>query len=361
MVSLPALGREMGQATSPAARLVTDSIPPGTAEWWRLRRSNRNSGKHSATLSVWSPNFATMRKIPRRRKLVLPQSLRLRQQTSGVRVSPAKIVAAPSLRVSVRPLRTRTTWLAACSTTRSRIPRAPPCRRCRCRSIRAFAQPPRPRSPRRHWAPITRPIWPDGPRRIAIASSALGQTQSSQRCPLHDRSFPPKGTRVSPARSPDSDGDRQCEWGDHKSEVDPGPISLGILGEHEKMDNDPQANRKSQRKPDEIAGGLVNRRKGFALGAAHAYGHGHERPDEQRTKSHGHYSEPHRDGRCRRPDLGWTELLRFGAHGLTLADPPFPARGVMYVSSVAPSATPRAQNRDKFSALPGGARHRAAA
>src|SRR5262245_66322774 len=91
MVSLPALGREMGQATSPAARLVTDSIPPRTAEWWRLRRSNRNSGKHSATLSVWSPNFATMRKIPRRRKLVLPQSLRLRQQTSGVRVSPAKI------------------------------------------------------------------------------------------------------------------------------------------------------------------------------------------------------------------------------------------------------------------------------
>src|SRR5262245_21471910 len=83
------------------------------------------------------------------------------------------------------------------------------------------------------------------------------------------------------------------------------------------MDHDPQTYRKSQSKPDQIAGGLVERRKGFALGAAHAHDHDHERPDKQRTKSDGQYSQPHRDGRC--PDVRRTELLRFGAHGLNLA------------------------------------------
>src|SRR5215831_14364207 len=123
-----------------------------------------------------------------------------------------------------------------------------------------------------------------------------------------------KGPRVSWARSPEDEGDRRRERGDDKAEVDPGPISLGVLGKHEKMDHDPQTDRKSQRKPDEIAGGLVNGRKGLALGAAHAHGHDHERPDKHRTQSHSQYPQSQRDGRCRRPDVGWTELLRFGAH-----------------------------------------------
>src|SRR6476646_3408929 len=68
--------------------------------------------------------------------------------------------------------------------------------------------------------------------------------------------------------------------------------------------------------------GSRRRAKGFRSGAAHAHGHDHERPDKQRTKSDGQYSQwpdqqPHRGGRC--PDVRRTELLRFGAHGLNLA------------------------------------------
>jgi NAD(P)-dependent dehydrogenase (short-subunit alcohol dehydrogenase family) len=44
----------------------------------RLHRSNRLSGRRSATSSVSSLSFTTTRKVLRRRKLVLPQSLRQR-------------------------------------------------------------------------------------------------------------------------------------------------------------------------------------------------------------------------------------------------------------------------------------------
>ena len=85
----------------------------------------------------------------------------------------------------------------------------------------------------------------------------------------------------------------------------------------------------SQSKPNQIAGGLVYGPNGFALGAANAGNHDRERPHKQRAKNDGQYSQPHRDGRCRRPDVRWTELSRFGAHGLNLAliaIPPFPLK-----------------------------------
>src|ERR1700745_762947 len=148
--------------------------------------------------------------------------------------------------------------------------------------------------------------------------------------------------------SPDGYGNRKCERGDHEAEVDPGPISLRILGKHEKMDHDPQTHCKSERKPDEVAGVLVNGRKGLALGAAHAHGHAHERPDNHCTQSHSQYPQSHRDGRWRRADVGGTELLRFGAHGVALADPSASGSRLyvygMYVRSVAPPAMPRGQN-----------------
>jgi hypothetical protein len=53
------------------------------------------------------------------------------------------------------------------------------------------------------------------------------------------------------------------------------------------MHHDPQTRRKSQSKPNQIAGRLVCGRKGFALGAANAYRHGHERTDKQRSKNDG--------------------------------------------------------------------------
>src|SRR5262249_61868224 len=127
----------------------------------------------------------------------------------------------------------------------------------------AFAQLPQQQSPRLHWAPITRLISPDGSQYAARAGSVLGQTQSLQR---RARFFLERAARVV-VRSPEDEGDRRRERGDDKAEVDPGPISLGVLGKHEKMDHDPQTDRKSQRKPEEIAGGLVNGRKGRALSA----------------------------------------------------------------------------------------------
>src|SRR5207237_5800402 len=90
-----------------------------------------------------------------------------------------------------------------------------------------------------------------------------------------------------------------------KAEVD--PISLGVVGKHEKMYHDPQTHRESQSKPNQIAWGLVYGPNGFALGPANAYNHDHERSDKQRTKSDGQYSQSHRDCRCRCPDVSWTE------------------------------------------------------
>src|SRR6516162_2772073 len=143
----------------------------------------------------------------------------------------------------------------------------------------------------------------------------------TQRCLRRVTALSQKRARCRGRVSPEDDRERQCERGDHEAEVDPGPVSIGVLGKHEKMDHDPQTHPKSQRKPDEIAGGLVNGRKGLALGAAHAHGHDHERPDKQRTQGHTQYPQSQRDGRCRRSNVGWTELLRLGAHKVAVADP----------------------------------------
>ena len=66
--------------------------------------------------------------------------------------------------------------------------------------------------------------------------------------------------------SPDGDGDRQCERDDDRAEVEPDPISLFVLGKHEKLDHHPQTPRDSQSKPDQIAGSLVYGQNGLALG-----------------------------------------------------------------------------------------------
>ena len=71
---------------------------------------------------------------------------------------------------------------------------------------------------------------------------------------------------VCAAASPDNDGDRPREWGDHKAEVDPRSISFGGPGKHEHMDHDPQADRESESKPNEIARGLRIRTQGFRSG-----------------------------------------------------------------------------------------------
>ena len=75
------------------------------------------------------------------------------------------------------------------------------------------------------------------------------------------------------------------------------------------MDGDPQTHRESQSKPNEIAEGLVDGRKSFALRTAHAYRHGHERSNEQRSKSNGQDSQSNRDGRSRHPDVRWAGLV----------------------------------------------------
>jgi hypothetical protein len=75
------------------------------------------------------------------------------------------------------------------------------------------------------------------------------------------------------------------------------------------MDRDPQTHREPQSEPYQIAEGLVDGRKTFALRTAHAYRHGHERPNEQRSKSNDQNSHAHRDGRFRHPDVRGTGLL----------------------------------------------------
>ena len=58
------------------------------------------------------------------------------------------------------------------------------------------------------------------------------------------------------------------------------------------MDRDPQTHRESQSEPNQIAEGLVDGRETFAMRTAHAYRHGHERPNEQRSKSNGRIRTP---------------------------------------------------------------------
>jgi hypothetical protein len=115
--------------------------------------------------------------------------------------------------------------------------------------------------------------------------------------------------------SPDGDGHRQCERGDHKAEVNPPPISLSGLRKHEKMDPDPQTNRKSQRKPNQIAGSLVCSPNRFTLRAANAHSDSNQRADEHHAKKDGQYSLPYWDRRCRHPAARWTWLLWVRVHG----------------------------------------------
>jgi hypothetical protein len=154
----------------------------------------------------------------------------------------------------------------------------------------------------------------------AKESSTIFFTARMQRTPTPRRpEISAPSNAVCAAASPDNDGDRPREWGDHKAEVDPRSISFGGPGKHEHMDHDPQADRESQSKPNEIARGLVYGRKAFALGAADAHRHGDECPDKQRSKHDSQYSQPHRDALCRRPAVGWTGLLWCGAQELNLA------------------------------------------
>ena len=155
-------------------------------------------------------------------------------------------------------------------------------------------------------------------RRSFVISSAARRKRRAPSDPEGSLSFRSM-SRVCAGASPDDDDDRPCKRGEHKAEVDPCPISLGGRGKHEKMDHNPETHRESQSNPNQIAGGFVYGTKGFALGAANADRHGHERPDEDRAKKDCQYSQPHRDGRCRRLDPRWTWLLWFGAHSLQFA------------------------------------------
>jgi alpha-methylacyl-CoA racemase len=68
----------------------------------------------------------------------------------------------------------------------SPTPRAPPCRRFRCRSMLPFAQPLQPKSLPLHWALITRRTWPDG-----VAASSTRVPSRRDVCAACPR-FPPK-------------------------------------------------------------------------------------------------------------------------------------------------------------------------
>src|SRR5262245_2413988 len=178
----------------------------------------------------------------------------------------------------------------------------------------------------------------DGRCRRIEALGAMRSSPSGDGGPLGNLAT--RSTHVLRAISPDGDGDRQCERRDHKAKVEPGPISLGVLGKNEKMDHHPHAYGEPQSKPDQIAGSLVYGRNGFALGHADARSDGHQRPDEHRAQNDGQYSQPHRDGRCRRPDVEWTWLPRFGAHGLysaPIAIPPFRTRARIQVRIIHPT------------------------
>src|SRR5262249_37019244 len=117
----------------------------------------------------------------------------------------ARIVAARSLRASPMHLPIRTTRRAACSATCWQIPKAPPCRRFRYRSILPFARAPQRRSPRRRWAPTTKSTWPDSGacdsrRGYSIRRQTLRIVAASQVSGFVDERFRREGTPAAEIR-----------------------------------------------------------------------------------------------------------------------------------------------------------------
>src|SRR5260221_90843 len=101
---------------------------------------------------------------------------------------------------------------------------------------------------------------------------------SSRRRPAASSS---RSTSISRGRaSPHEDGERQREGSDNKTKVDPGPISFGIFGKHEEVEQDPQPDGDSQGEPDEVTGGLIGGPNAFVLRRADARNHHQQRPDE---------------------------------------------------------------------------------
>src|SRR6516225_4209985 len=106
--------------------------------------------------------------------------------------------------------------------------------------------------------------------------------------------------------SPDGEGERQCEGDDDHPKKYPRPISFSILRKHEKVEEGPQADAKSQCEPNKIARRLVDGPNAFALRAADAQGHRQKDADEYRVKKNGRYSQARRNLRT------WSRCVRGG-------------------------------------------------
>src|SRR6516164_5249175 len=101
-----------------------------------------------------------------------------------------------------------------------------------------------------------------------------------------------RGTRVSPGAPnppyelPHGYGADHGERHGDEPKVNPGSVTFRVLGQHEKVNDDPYADEQSEHQPDEVARGLVGRPYGLALRAAHSDSHDNQRGDEDRTKQH---------------------------------------------------------------------------
>jgi len=124
-------------------------------------------------------------------------------------------------------------------------------------------------------------LLPSSRRLLLVENLVDGAVESGdhQACEAGSRS------RLSPHRDRAREGKRH----ERKTEIDPGPISLGILGKHEEMGDDPDAGDKAQGHPDQVSRGIEQGPHGLALRSSHPH-----RDDKQGT-----YEDGAKDNGCR--------------------------------------------------------------
>src|SRR5713101_6343876 len=93
---------------------------------------------------------------------------------------------------------------------------------------------------------------------------------------------------------PDGNGACQCERREREAEIDPGPVAFGILRQHEKVGQNPEAGDKSQSHPDKVAERVEHGPNGLALRSADPHRDDEESAHENRAENYARNSQANR-------------------------------------------------------------------
>jgi len=89
---------------------------------------------------------------------------------------------------------------------------------------------------------------------------------------------------------PDGKGNDQCKGDSDRSQVEPRPTCVRVLGVGENLESDPEAGYEPQTQPNKITRRFVCRPDRLVLGPAHADSHRQCRCDKQDAKNRARHS-----------------------------------------------------------------------